>query len=146
MDLLDPKNDCVFKRLFADSPDLLAELISALRKDEPQLQVLQVLNPRILPEDLIGKPIELDVLARMRADPAAGRPTDSVGGAVANADADADESTAAPLNAWIAFLKQWKEAQEMSDLSYPPVHQAMKKPQDARPAADPPFRPFAALG
>lgn len=33
MELLDPKNDYVFKRLFADSPDLLAELISAVRQD-----------------------------------------------------------------------------------------------------------------
>ena len=64
MDLLDPKNDYVFKRLFADSPELLAELISAVRKDEPPLEVLEVLNPLILPEDLDGKPIELDVLAR----------------------------------------------------------------------------------
>lgn len=64
MELLDPKNDYVFKRLFADSPELLAELISAVRKDELSLEVLEVLNPLILPEDLDGKPIELDVLAR----------------------------------------------------------------------------------
>ena len=64
MDLLDPKNDYVFKRLFADSPDLLAALISAVRCDEPPVEVLQVLNPHILPEDITGKAIELDVLAR----------------------------------------------------------------------------------
>ena len=64
MELLDPKNDYVFKRLFADSPDLLAALISAVRQGEPPVQVLQVLNPRILPEDIAGKAIELDVLAR----------------------------------------------------------------------------------
>jgi hypothetical protein len=64
MDLLDPKNDYVFKRLFADSPDLLAALISAVRRDEPPVEVLQVLNPQILPQDLTGKAIDLDVLAR----------------------------------------------------------------------------------
>ena len=64
MDLLDPKNDDVFKRLFADSPDLLAALISAVRYDEPPVEVLQVLNPHILPEDITGTAIELDVLAR----------------------------------------------------------------------------------
>ena len=64
MDLLDPKNDYVFKRLFADSPELLAALISAVRHDEPPVEVLQVLNPQILPQDLTGKAIELDVLAR----------------------------------------------------------------------------------
>jgi predicted transposase YdaD len=34
------------------------------------------------------------------------------------------------LQAWIAFLKRWKEAKEMSDLAYPPVQQALKKLQD----------------
>ena len=64
MELLDPKNDYVFKRLFASSPDLLAALISAVRSGEPAVEVLEVLNPRILPEELTGKTIELDVLAR----------------------------------------------------------------------------------
>jgi predicted transposase/invertase (TIGR01784 family) len=64
MDLLDPKNDYVFKRLFASSPELLAALISAVRAGEPAVEVLEVLNPRILPEELTGKTIELDVLAR----------------------------------------------------------------------------------
>jgi hypothetical protein len=64
MELLDPKNDYVFKRLFADSPALLAELISAVRQDEPPVEVLEVINPQIPPEELTGKTIELDVLAR----------------------------------------------------------------------------------
>ncbi len=64
MALLDPKNGYIFKRLFADSPDLLAALISAVRCDGPPVEVLQVLNPQILPEDIAGKAIELDVLAR----------------------------------------------------------------------------------
>jgi hypothetical protein len=37
---------------------LLAALISAVHQGEPPVQVLQVLNPRILPEDITGKAIE----------------------------------------------------------------------------------------
>ena len=249
MDLLDPKNDYVFKRLFADSPDLLAALISAVRCDEPPVEVLQVLNPHILPEDITGKAIELDVLARDsrgrlfnvevqvqrfprwsarsafylsrllgsqidagqayvnlkpvvgvhlldfdlfdghrsalwhfemrdRHDPSVRlgdelslhvvelRKADRLmrgvgddGGAVVGGgvDADADaglgafvdvraggspkagtesnaEAAAGPptrpaLKAWIAFLKRWKEGKEMSEVSYPPVQEAMKKLQ-----------------
>ncbi|TBV15658.1 Rpn family recombination-promoting nuclease/putative transposase [Stutzerimonas kirkiae] len=62
--LLDPKLDVVFKRLFAEAPDLLADLINAVRSDEPPIVELQVLNPQILPEDLTGKFIVLDTLAR----------------------------------------------------------------------------------
>lgn len=64
MELLDPKNDYVFKRILAHSPQTLAALIGAVRQGEPAVQVLQVLNPNILAEDLTGKAIELDVLAR----------------------------------------------------------------------------------
>ena len=62
--LLDPKNDAVFKRLFTGAPHLLAELINAVRADEPPLTVVEILNPDITPEDLSGKQIVLDVLAR----------------------------------------------------------------------------------
>jgi hypothetical protein len=257
MDLLDPKNDYVFKRLFADSPELLAALISAVRCDEPPVEVLQVLNPQILPEDLTGKAIELDVLARDsrgrlfnvevqvqrfprwsarsafylsrllgsqidagqayvnlkpvvgvhlldfdlfdghrsalwhfemrdRHDPSvrlgdelslhvvelrkADRLMRGVGddggavvgggvdpdadagigagsgafvdvgvnvgagarpeaGAESNAEVAAGPATRPALKAWIAFLKRWKEGKEMSEVSYPPVQQAMKKLQ-----------------
>jgi predicted transposase/invertase (TIGR01784 family) len=61
--LLDPKNDFVFKRLFADAPDLLAELINAVRSAHPPVQVVEVLNPRIDPEEFLGKYIVLDILA-----------------------------------------------------------------------------------
>lgn len=64
MQLLDPKNDFVFKRLFADAPELLAALINAVRSTEPPVEVLEVLNPRIEPEELSGKFIVLDVLAQ----------------------------------------------------------------------------------
>ena len=33
--LLDPKLDVVFKKLFVEAPDLLADLINAVRSDEP---------------------------------------------------------------------------------------------------------------
>lgn len=41
-----------------------------------------------------------------------------------------DAAAAHPeLMAWIAFLEHWKEAKEMSELSYPPVQQALDKLQ-----------------
>jgi predicted transposase/invertase (TIGR01784 family) len=61
--LLDPKNDFVFKKLFADAPDLLAALINAVRPDETPITVVVVLNPRIDPDELAGKFIVLDLLA-----------------------------------------------------------------------------------
>jgi predicted transposase/invertase (TIGR01784 family) len=64
MQLLDPKNDFVFKRLFADAPELLAALINAVRSTEPPVEVVEVLNLRIEPEELTGKFIVLDVLAQ----------------------------------------------------------------------------------
>ncbi len=62
--LLDPKNDFVFKRLFAAAPHLLADLINAVRSGEAPVEVIEVLNPRIEPAELTGKFIVLDVLAR----------------------------------------------------------------------------------
>ncbi|MBN9430549.1 MAG: Rpn family recombination-promoting nuclease/putative transposase [Burkholderiales bacterium] len=62
--LLDPKNDFVFKRLFANAPALAADLINAVRSDQPPVAVVEVLNPRIDPAELTGKFIVLDVLAR----------------------------------------------------------------------------------
>ena len=64
MHLLDPKNDFVFKKLFAEAPVLLAALINAVRSDEPPVAVVEVLNPRIAPEELAGKYIVLDLLAQ----------------------------------------------------------------------------------
>jgi predicted transposase/invertase (TIGR01784 family) len=63
-ELLDPKNDFVFKRLFAEAPALLASLINAVRSDEPPIEVIEVTNPRIEPEELNGKFIVLDILAK----------------------------------------------------------------------------------
>lgn len=39
-DLLNPCNDYVFQRLFAASPTLLADLINAVRNDEPPIEVV----------------------------------------------------------------------------------------------------------
>jgi predicted transposase/invertase (TIGR01784 family) len=64
MQLLDPKNDYIFKRLFATAPHLLTALINAVRSDEEPLEVVEVLNPRIDPEELNGKFIVLDILAK----------------------------------------------------------------------------------
>ncbi len=62
--LLDPKNDAVFKMLFARTPRLLADLINTVRADASPIDVVEVINPGITPEDLAGKFIVLDVLAR----------------------------------------------------------------------------------
>jgi predicted transposase/invertase (TIGR01784 family) len=62
--LLDPKNDYIFKRLFATAPHLLTALINAVRSDQEPLEVVEVLNPRIDPEELSGKFIVLDILAK----------------------------------------------------------------------------------
>lgn len=60
---LDPKNDFVFKTLFASAPELLAALINTIRHDEPPITVVEILNPWIDPEELMGKFIVLDLLA-----------------------------------------------------------------------------------
>ena len=62
--LLDPKLDVIFKRLFVDAPELLVDLINAVRYDEPPIVELEILNPLIPPEELTGKFIILDILAR----------------------------------------------------------------------------------
>ena len=63
-DLLDPKNDFVFKKLFVEAPGLLAELINAVRHDHEPIEVVEILNPHIDPERIFGKFIILDVLAK----------------------------------------------------------------------------------
>ena len=66
MRLFDLKNDHVFKRLFAVAPDLLTALINAIRSEDEVREVFEVLNPRIDPQDLAGKFIVLDILAKDR--------------------------------------------------------------------------------
>jgi predicted transposase/invertase (TIGR01784 family) len=54
----------VFKRLFGESPELLVALINDLRPDLPEIVAVEILNPGINAEELSGKCIVLDVLAR----------------------------------------------------------------------------------
>ena len=62
--LLDPKNDFVFKKLFVESLPLLTDLINAIRHPEPPIEVVEILNTRIESDELLGKYIVLDILAR----------------------------------------------------------------------------------
>ncbi len=64
MDLLDPKNDFVFKKIFSKAPELLCDLINAVRIDHPIITEIEVLNPTIEPQELTGKHIVLDILAQ----------------------------------------------------------------------------------
>ena len=57
-------NDLVFKTLFCRQPHLLADLINAVRYHAPPITVERILNPHILPEDISGKGIVLDVLVQ----------------------------------------------------------------------------------
>ena len=63
-DLLDPKNDFVFKKIFAKAPDLLCDLINAVREGHPIIEEIEILNPTIEPEELTGKHIVLDIFAQ----------------------------------------------------------------------------------
>ncbi|MEZ5555056.1 Rpn family recombination-promoting nuclease/putative transposase [Haliea sp.] len=62
--LLDPKNDYVFKRLFAGDPELTVALINDLRPDLQPVASVEILNPLISASELSGKGIVLDVRAR----------------------------------------------------------------------------------
>ncbi len=57
-DLLDPRNDYVFKRLFADEPELLIELINAIRYRETPITELQIIDPTVRPESIEQKTIK----------------------------------------------------------------------------------------
>jgi predicted transposase/invertase (TIGR01784 family) len=63
VDLLDPKNDYVFFRVFSEEPALLVDLINVVRRDEPPIVAVSLLNPRLTPERLTGKPLVLDLNA-----------------------------------------------------------------------------------
>ncbi len=62
-DLLDPKNDYVFFRVFSEEPELLVDLINVVRRDEPPIIEVTLLNPRLTPERLSGKQLVLDLRA-----------------------------------------------------------------------------------
>ena len=205
MRLLDPKNDYVFKRLFAVAPHLLTALINAIRSEDEPLEVIEVLNPRIDPEDLAGKFIVLDVLAKdchgrrinvemqvKRFDPWSARSTYYLASAltkqITSGESYADlkpvigihlldfeifteppqlsqahwcfemrdrwqpatklgaelelniielgkadrlhSALAQSLAAWVSFFEHWNEESAMSQLSYPPVQQALEMLKD----------------
>ncbi|KAA0888646.1 Rpn family recombination-promoting nuclease/putative transposase [Pusillimonas sp. ANT_WB101] len=56
-------NDVVFKALVSRHPHLLSDLINAVRHPAAPITVQRILNPTILPQDLEGKHIVLDILA-----------------------------------------------------------------------------------
>jgi len=62
-DLLDPRNDYVFKRLFAEAPALLVSLINAVRRDRVPVESVLVRNPLILPSEIEGPVMALDLRA-----------------------------------------------------------------------------------
>ena len=58
-----PKNDYVFFRVFSEEPELLVDLINVVRRDEPPITEVKLLNPRLPPERLSGKHLILDLHA-----------------------------------------------------------------------------------
>jgi predicted transposase/invertase (TIGR01784 family) len=63
VELLDPKNDYVFFRIFSEEPELLVDLINAVRSHEPPIVEVSLLDPRMSPERLSGKRLILDLKA-----------------------------------------------------------------------------------
>ncbi|WPL15765.1 PD-(D/E)XK nuclease family transposase [Thiorhodovibrio winogradskyi] len=59
--LLDPKNDYVFFRIFSEEPELLIDLINAVRADEPPIVEITLLDARLTPERITGKRLVLDL-------------------------------------------------------------------------------------
>ncbi|MBK5937713.1 Rpn family recombination-promoting nuclease/putative transposase [Halochromatium roseum] len=62
-ELLDPKNDYVFFRIFSEEPELLVDLINAVRGHEPPIIEVSLLDARLNPERLSGKRLILDLKA-----------------------------------------------------------------------------------
>ncbi|MEA3638825.1 MAG: Rpn family recombination-promoting nuclease/putative transposase [Lamprobacter sp.] len=62
-ELLDPKNDYVFFRVFSEEPELLVDLINAVRFQEPPIIEVSLLDPRLTAERLSGKRLVLDLKA-----------------------------------------------------------------------------------
>ncbi|EIC23720.1 Rpn family recombination-promoting nuclease/putative transposase [Thiorhodovibrio frisius] len=60
-DLLDPKNDYVFFRIFSEAPELLIDLINAVRADQPPIVEITLLDARLTPERITGKRLVLDL-------------------------------------------------------------------------------------
>jgi hypothetical protein len=81
------------------------------------------------PSVRLGDELSLHVVELRKADRRRRGAGDDAGAGVGTGG-DAGAGAAHPeLMAWIAFLEHWKEAKEMSELSYPPVQQALDKLQ-----------------
>jgi predicted transposase/invertase (TIGR01784 family) len=65
MRLLTPKSDLVFKKLLAENPDILTDLINSVLKlpAERRIRSVEVKNPVILPEEITRKFIVMDIMA-----------------------------------------------------------------------------------
>ena len=59
--LLDPKNDYVFFRIFSEEPELLIDLINAVRVEQPPILKITLLDARLTPERITGKRLVLDL-------------------------------------------------------------------------------------
>jgi predicted transposase/invertase (TIGR01784 family) len=62
-DLLNPKNDYVFFRIFSEEPELLIDLINAVRMGEASITEITLLDARLTPERITGKRLVLDLKA-----------------------------------------------------------------------------------
>ena len=66
IELLDPKNDYVFKRIFGEKgdEDILMSLINAILKGNPTIKELELLNTEYPKEGVITKGCQFDILAK----------------------------------------------------------------------------------
>ncbi len=117
-ELLNPTNDYVFKRLFSDSPDLLAKdeqggqyniEIQAYRFQNWYQRSLYYLSRMMAtqPQVSMGNLLQLNLLELAKA---------SRLGAAEGA-----------LRNWISFFKRWREDWEMSNIEHKPVLAAMDR-------------------
>ena len=67
MKLLDPKNDAVFKMLFAKkgNEDILISLITAIINPESPISSVKILNPEIPKNHIDDKGTLLDILVQL---------------------------------------------------------------------------------
>ena len=124
--LLDPKNDYVFKRLFADDPPLLADLINAVRHRAAPITGLRVRNPTIDAAELQGKYIILEM--RDADTPAVTLGQEMALHLVEMKKADCIRGRLpGPLAAWIGLFEHWQEDPLMATITHDPVRKARDK-------------------
>ena len=144
--LLDPRNDLVFKMLFANSLPLLTDLINAVRGNEAPIVVVSVQNPRIDAEDcydlfanpkqvvwcfemrdrinpamVLGPEIQLNIVELKKADRLASF------GDTPGTTANSTPAGLSALAAWITYFAHWKEENIMNQIAYPPVLEALQQ-------------------